>query len=60
MVASGKVIPGLAADDGVGLHFIDQRLARVVSTTPNGKGWRVDLSDKGLDEQVLSTQRLVT
>ena len=60
MVATKKVIPGLAADDGVGLHFIDQRLARVVSTTPNGKGWRVEVNDDGVHEQALSTQRLVT
>ena len=60
MVATGKVLPGLAADDGVGLHFIDQRLARVVSTTPNGKGWRVEVNDDGVHEQALSTQRLVT
>ena len=60
MVATGKVLPGLAADDGVGLHFIDQRLARVVSATPNGRGWRVNASDDGIQEQALSTQRLVT
>lgn len=59
MIAKGKVLPGLAADDGVGLHFIDQKLARVVSTSPTGRGWRVEATTDGIQEQALSTQRLV-
>lgn len=59
MISKGKVSTGVAADDGVGLHFIDQKLARVVSTSATGRGWRVDLADDGIREQALDPQRLV-
>jgi peptidase E len=59
MISKGKVSAGVAADDGVGLHFIDQKLARVVSTSASGRGWRVDLTDDGIREQALVPQRLV-
>lgn len=38
--ATGR--PGLAAEDGVGLHYVDGRLARVVTSRPGASAWRVE------------------
>ncbi|QFF97642.1 peptidase E [Psychrobacillus glaciei] len=52
-----KVIgAGYAADDGVALHFIDEKLHTVVSSRPQASGYRVD-KDK---EEKLSTTYLGT
>ena len=36
--------PGLAADDGVALHFVDRRLAAVVSSRPDRSAYRVGVA----------------
>jgi peptidase E len=41
-IQAGTIGSGFAADDGVGLHFIDEELHRVVSSRPNAQGYRVD------------------
>lgn len=41
-IQAGTIGSGYAADDGVGLHFIDEELHRVVSSRPNALGYRVD------------------
>jgi dipeptidase E len=35
-------LPGLAAEDGVGLHYVDGQLRRVVSSRPAAVAWRVE------------------
>ncbi|MFF2755514.1 Type 1 glutamine amidotransferase-like domain-containing protein [Psychrobacillus sp. NPDC058041] len=48
-----KVIKGgYAADDGVALHFIDEKLHTVVSSRPQASGYRVD---KGKEEKLSTT-----
>ena len=42
--------PGYAADDGVGLHFIGGRLARVVSSRRSARAYRVEMSADRLVE----------
>jgi peptidase E len=37
--------PGLAAEDGVGLHYVDGQLTRVVSSRPTAVAWRVEPGD---------------
>lgn len=37
-----KITSGFAADDGVGLHFIDEELHQVVSSRLEANGYRVD------------------
>jgi peptidase E len=44
MVATGRMRPGLAADDGAALHFVGTRLADVVSSRPGARAWRVGRS----------------
>ncbi len=41
LVARGAVSEGLAADDGVALHYVDTRLVRAVSSLPRARAWRV-------------------
>ena len=41
LIARGAVLEGIAADDGVALHFVGTRLARAVSSLPRAKAWRV-------------------
>ena len=38
--------PGVAADDGVGLHFVGTELAEAVSSRPAGRAFRVDGDDE--------------
>jgi dipeptidase E len=42
LVASGELPPGLAADDGAGLHFVGTELAEVVTAVPGAQAYRVD------------------
>jgi peptidase E len=41
LVQSGQITDGLAADDGVAFHFIDEELYKVVSSRPNAKAYLV-------------------
>jgi dipeptidase E len=38
----GQLTDGYAADDGVALHFIGDRLARIVSSRPQAKAYRLE------------------
>jgi peptidase E len=58
LVASGRMPDGVAADDGVALHYIDGRLARAVSSRPRAKGHRVTRSGKRAVERRLPTRYL--
>src|SRR2546423_118841 len=42
LVESGELPPGLAADDGVGLHFVDTELAEAVSARDGAGAFRVE------------------
>jgi peptidase E len=58
LVAAGRILDGVAADDGVALHFIDERLAHVVSSRPRAGGYRVSRSRKRAVERRLATRYL--
>ena len=58
LVASGKIPDGVAAEDGVALHYVDRRLAKVVSNRPRAKGYRVGRSGKRAIERRLPTRYL--
>jgi len=47
LISFQKLKSGVAADDGVGLHYIGEDLHRVVSSRPNVRGWKVTRTDKG-------------
>ena len=58
MIRSGDIIPGIACDDGVGLHFEGENLARVVSSRPNAKAYRVTLVNGQVVEEVIEPEFL--
>jgi peptidase E len=49
---------GFAVDDGVALHFHDTRLARVVSSRPDGRAYRVERLGKEVVEVALEISHL--
>ncbi len=53
MVAAGTLPPGIATDDGVALHYVDESLEKVVSAVPNGGAYRVAPSANGAVETPL-------
>jgi len=57
MVKSG-MIGGYAADDGVGLHFINGKLKQIISSQPEAKGYKVGLQGDTVSEISLETQFL--
>ena len=58
LIARGAMPDGVAADDGAALHYIDNRLARVVSSRLRAKGYRVTRSGKRAVERRLPTRYL--
>lgn len=57
MVANGMP-PGVAADDSVALHYVDEVLHRVVSSRPSACAYRVERSGDGVTETVLPAELL--
>lgn len=53
MVADRLLDDGYAADDGVGLHFINETLARIVSSRPSAKAYRVERQNNTVQETLL-------
>jgi peptidase E len=47
LVADESLPGGIACDDGVGAHFVDEQLAGVVADRPDGAAYRVDPSVGG-------------
>jgi dipeptidase E len=50
--------PTLAADDGVGLHFVDARFAEAVSSRPQARAYRVRWADGKAIEDPIPTRYL--
>jgi peptidase E len=42
LLSQGLISPGYAADDGVGLHFIGDKLEKIVSSRPHAKAYRLE------------------
>jgi dipeptidase E len=58
LLAEGRIAPGLAADDGVALHFIDEQLTRVIASRPDAYAYRLALEDGAVTETRLATEFL--
>lgn len=54
LISSKIIQPGIAADDGVAIHYIGQEVHRIVSSRPNAKAYKVYF-DKQLKEEELET-----
>lgn len=57
MVASGEVPDGYAADDGVGLHFVDGRFSQAVASRATARAWRVQRRAAGVEEEPIEPFR---
>lgn len=49
-IDKAKIKAGMAADDGVGLHYIGTKLSKIVSSRPNAMAYHVKLSKAGVTE----------
>jgi dipeptidase E len=58
LVAQGRIADGYAADDGVALHFIGDRLARVVANRRGARGWQLRRSGRRAVERALPARQL--
>jgi len=57
LVAGGKVLPGVAADDYAALHYIGDTLAHAVSSRRGASAWRVSRSGhKAVERRIRTTQ----
>ena len=50
LLSEGLISEGYAADDGVGLHFVGDRLEKIVSPRPNAKAYQLKKLDKTVEE----------
>ncbi|HEU0114125.1 MAG TPA: peptidase E [Thermomicrobiales bacterium] len=53
LVASGELPAGYAADDGVALHYVGERLVRVVSSRPDARAYRVERDGAAAREEII-------
>jgi peptidase E len=58
LVATGELASGLAADDGVGLHFAGATLKEAVSARPDAGAYRVERDGDGARETPLPVRRV--
>jgi len=58
LAIAGGMPGGYAVDDGAALHFVGESLARVVSSRPAARAYRVDPVGDGVVEQPLETDYL--
>jgi dipeptidase E len=58
LVASGKILPGYAADDGAALHYVDGKLAGAVASRPRAKAYQLTRNGKRAVESKLLTRYL--
>ncbi|WP_199426997.1 Type 1 glutamine amidotransferase-like domain-containing protein [Thermaerobacillus caldiproteolyticus] len=46
LIYSGAIQAGIAADDGVAIHYIEQNISNIVSSRPKAKAYKVYLDNK--------------
>lgn len=54
-VGAGNIKPGIAADDGVALHYKEKDVWKIVSSRPQAKAYQVDYDGKQVKEIELET-----
>jgi dipeptidase E len=53
LIRNGEIMEGIAADDGIALHYKDDKLYRVVSSRPYAKAYSVKQEDFEIVEETL-------
>lgn len=52
LMASNKIKPGMAADDDVGIHFINQEVNKIISSRPNARAYKVYFEKEVIEEEL--------
>lgn len=58
LLKSGEILPGIATDDGVAAHFVNEELGEYVSSHPDKKAYSLTLRDDQVLEQPHPTRYL--
>ena len=58
MIAAGKILEGVAADDGAALHYVNGKLKRAVAARSRAKAYRLTRSGRRSVESKLPTRYL--
>lgn len=58
LIGNSQLATGIAADDGVALHYVEDKLEAVVSSRPKAKAYRVSSKAGEVREEVVTTQYL--
>lgn len=58
LILEGRISSGYAAEDGVALHFVGERLERAVSARPEARAFWVEKADDTIAETPLDITRL--
>ncbi|MEM6320007.1 MAG: peptidase E [Bacteroidota bacterium] len=58
-ISNGEMKEGIACDDGVGLHFINERLQAIISSRANGFAYQYTLENNILGEQKMEPIRIL-
>jgi dipeptidase E len=52
LIGTKKIQAGIAADDGVAIHYIEQEISKIVSSRPTSKAYRVSCENKVVETQL--------
>lgn len=52
LIEAGKIQSGVAADDGVAIHYKEQEISKIVSSRPNAKAYRVSYEKKVIETEL--------
>ncbi len=58
LVWKGKILPGIALDDGAAAHFEGERVKKVVSSRLNAKAYRVTRGKRSAQEETIQAEIL--
>jgi len=58
MLSEGRIGPGVAADDGAAVHYVDETLAEVVTSRENARAYRLALEGASVQEIALPSRFL--
>lgn len=58
LLITGEILPGIATEDGVAVHFVDERIKSFVSSHPEKKAYSLELKNGDVVEEVIPAMYL--
>jgi dipeptidase E len=52
LIGANKIKAGIAADDGVAIHYVEQEINKIVSSRPTSKAYRVSYEHKVIETEL--------